>query len=74
MNKKKLKHLPINLLLSIPIFCLSLFALAMFTSVPFFQQILISSAIYLFDAIRSSEIDYLQEQIDDINKNENRKN
>jgi hypothetical protein len=74
MNKKKLKHLPINLLFSVTTFCLSLFALSMFTTLPTWQQALISLAIYFFDAVRNSEIDYLQEQIDEINKNENRKN
>jgi hypothetical protein len=46
----------------------------MFTTLQTWQQVLISLAIYFFDAVRNSEIDYLQEQIDEINKNENRKN
>ena len=74
MNKEKLKHLPINLLFSAPIFLLSMFAFPLFITIPAWKLILLSLAISIFDAIRNSEIDYLQEQIDNLKKDENRKN
>ena len=61
-TKEKLKHLPINLFLSLGYFSISIIVLEMIQN-NYYLSFFIAFLIYLNDAMTASKIDYLDEQI-----------
>lgn len=70
MNKDKLKHLPINMFLSISVFLLVYLTLNTI-DLKGISPLLISLFIYIRDAVNESKFDYLEEQIK-LQKHENK--
>lgn len=68
MNKKKLTYLPINLLMSLPSFIVPWMLISNFTDLDWLFVGLISFYIYTNDAIYFTNLDYLQGEIDRVEK------
>jgi len=68
MNKKKLSHLPINLIDSIWVLFLSDVFIQNIVIIPEWKSILISFIIYTTDAFYRTDIDYLTEEIEELKK------
>jgi len=68
MNKKKLSHLPINLIDSIWVLFLSDVFIQNIVIIPEWKSILISFMIYTADAFYRTDIDYLTEEIEELKK------